>query len=102
MKRLLLSLALFGALSASAAEWHVSGDGNDANDGRTPATAWRTLQRADSAVKPGDEVLVGNGVYTNDQTGDGSAVLNIASAGTPQAWITWKARPGHQPEVRRG
>jgi Right handed beta helix region len=95
-----LTLALSCTLSAFAADWHVSGDGNDANDGRTPATAWRTLQRADAVVKPGDQVLVGNGMYTNTELGDGSAVLNIASSGTPEAWITWKARPGHKPEVR--
>ncbi|MGN6827025.1 choice-of-anchor Q domain-containing protein [Paucibacter sp. M5-1] len=94
----ILAFSLFSA-AVSAAEWHVSGDGNDSSDGRTPATAWRTLQRAEGAVKPGDVVLVGNGLYTDAKTGDGSAVLNITSSGTADAWITWKARPGHQPVV---
>ena len=101
MIRTLLGLSFFlcCAVSALAAEWHVAGDGNDANDGRTAATAWRTLQRADSAVKPGDVVLVGNGMYTSPDTGDGGAVVNMRTSGTADAWITWKARPGHQPEI---
>jgi Right handed beta helix region len=94
------SMGLLGAISAHAADWHVAGDGNDANDGRTPATAWRTLQRAERDLQPGDTVLVGNGLYISRDTGDGSAVLNIAKSGTAEAWITWKARPGHKPEIR--
>ena len=96
-----LGLALCCAVSALAAKWHVAGDGNDGSDGRSPATAWRTLQLAESAVKPGDVVLVGNGFYTsaNTDTGDGGAVLNMRTSGTADAWITWKARPGHQPEI---
>jgi len=79
----------------------VAGDGNDGSAGRTPVTAWRTLQRADSAAQPGDVVLVGNGLYTSADTRDGSAVLNMRSSGRADAWITWKARPGHQPESIR-
>ncbi|UFH57947.1 choice-of-anchor Q domain-containing protein [Spirosoma sp. KNUC1025] len=84
----------------SAATWHVSGTGNDANDGKTPETAFRNLQKAADLVQPGDVVLVGNGTYTNADKGNGSAVLNITRSGTSAAWITWKARPGHHPEIR--
>lgn len=84
----------------SATTWHVSGTGNDANDGKTPETAFRNLQKAANLVQPGDVVLVGNGTYTNADKGNGSAVLSITRSGTPEAWIMWKARPGHHPEIR--
>lgn len=88
------------AQHVSAATWHVSGAGNDANDGKSSETAFRTLQKAADLVQPGDVVLVGNGIYTNSDKGNGSAVLNITRSGTAAAWITWKARPGHHPEIR--
>ncbi|MEZ0607764.1 choice-of-anchor Q domain-containing protein [Fibrella sp. WM1] len=96
---LLLGLFLISHF-VSATTWHVSGTGDDANDGKTPQTAFRSLQKAADLVQPGDVVLVGNGTYTNADKGNGSAVLNITRSGTPAAWITWKARPGEHPEVR--
>ncbi|WP_080058419.1 right-handed parallel beta-helix repeat-containing protein [Spirosoma aerolatum] len=101
MKKVFLSCFLIVSIShlVSAATWHVSGTGSDANDGKTTATAFRSLQKAAEQVQPGDVVLVGNGTYTNAEKGNGSAVLNITRSGKPEAWITWKARPGHHPEV---
>lgn len=99
MNRLFFTLLLFLPLITSATTWHVSGTGNDENDGKTPATAFRSLQKAADLVQPGDVVLVGDGNYTNTEKGNGSAVLNITRSGTPDAWITWKARPGHHPEI---
>ena len=100
MNRFFFVLLLFLPLLTSATTWHVSGTGDDANDGKTPATAFRSLQKAADLVQPGDVVLVGNGSYTNAEKGNGSAVLNITRSGRPDAWITWKARPGHHPEIR--
>jgi hypothetical protein len=102
MKKLLFTLLLTFSLSwiASAKEWHVAGSGNDSNDGKTPETAFRSLQKAEGIVQPGDVVWVGNGIYTNSNKSGGGAVLNITCSGKTDAWITWKARPGHQPEVR--
>lgn len=100
MNRFFFALLLFLPLFTSATTWHVSGTGNDANDGKTPKTAFRSLQKAADLVEPGDVVLIGNGTYTNGEKGNGSAVLNITRSGKPDAWITWKARPGHTPEVR--
>ena len=88
------------AQAALAATWHVAGTGNDANDGKTPKTAFRSLQKAANLVNPGDVVLISNGTYTNDDKGDGGAVLSIERSGRPEAWITWKAAPGHKPVVR--
>lgn len=84
----------------AAQTWHVSGTGNDTNDGKSESTAFRSLQKAAVLVQPGEVVLIGNGVYSDSGKGDGSAVLNITKSGKPGAWITWKARPGHKPEVR--
>jgi hypothetical protein len=86
--------------SVSAQVWHVSGTGSDLNDGKSPQTAFRSLQKAADLVKPGDIVYVGDGIYTNSNKSIGSAVLSITSSGKPNAWITWKAKPGTHPEIR--
>ena len=101
MNRRLLPFFLFFLLQHSvlAEVWHVSGTGNDANDGKSPKTAFRSLQKAADLVQPGDMVLVANGLYTTTDKGDGSAVLSIKRSGRPDAWITWKAQPGHHPEI---
>ncbi len=99
---LLMVMGLFSSHIVPAQTWHVSGAGNDASDGKTAQTAFRSLQKAETVVQPGDVVLIGNGVYTNAERGDGSAVLDIKSSGKPDAWITWKAAPGQHPEIRPG
>jgi Right handed beta helix region len=101
MKKIFLFIGFyfFAGNILYAQVWHVSGTGNDANDGKTVATAFRTLQKAADIVKPGDLVLVGNGFYTNDDRAGGSAVLSIKSSGTKDAWITWKAEKGQHPEI---
>jgi parallel beta-helix repeat protein len=71
--------------------------GSDARDGRTPATAFATLQRAADAVRPGTTVLVMDGVYTSDGT---RPPLTISASGTPDAWITFAAAPGQHPVVQ--
>jgi hypothetical protein len=95
-------LATAMADAALARDWHVSPDGNDANDGTSPARALRTLQKAESVVAPGDVVLLGDGVYEGDMSKNrpGTALLRISKSGRPDAWITFKARPGHKPVLR--
>jgi len=96
-----LSLTL-SAGSAGAKTWYVSPEGSDAANGGTVASAFKTLQKAGSVVQPGDVVLIGDGVYEGDPNarGEGTALLAITRSGRPGAWITWKARPGHTPELR--
>ncbi|MBC7888443.1 MAG: right-handed parallel beta-helix repeat-containing protein [Ferruginibacter sp.] len=103
MRNLFIALLLLSANSTGWAQvWHVSGTGSDANNGKSPQTAFRSLQKAAELVQPGDLVLIGNGVYTNTDQSDGSAVLSITKSGTPDAWITWKAGPGSTPQIRPG
>lgn len=59
---LLLCSGSPGAL-LRATDYFVSGGGNDANGGLTPATPFRTLTRALAAAGAGDRVLVGPGAY---------------------------------------
>ncbi|MBM4050937.1 MAG: hypothetical protein FJ279_38060, partial [Planctomycetes bacterium] len=49
--------------SRPPAELYVSPTGNDAADGRSPATAWRTVRKACIEALPGDTVRVAPGVY---------------------------------------
>lgn len=43
-------------------KYYVSNSGNDYNDGKTPETAWKTVDRVNSAwLKPGDGVLFKRG-----------------------------------------
>lgn len=50
------------ALVIAGTVYYVSNNGNDKNDGRSPETAWRTLQRvSDAALFPGDGVLFKRG-----------------------------------------
>jgi Protein of unknown function (DUF1565) len=45
-------------------QWYVdSRTGNDANDGRTPATAFASVQHAIHAAGAGDSVLIAPGAY---------------------------------------
>lgn len=83
-----------------AKTWYVSEKGNDLNDGTSLKAAFRSLQRAADIVNPGDEVLIDDGVYTNDDFADGSGVLLIHRSGTADAWIYWKAMPGCKPIIK--
>lgn len=101
MKRIIFStICILAASFMYAQVWYVSGIGSDSNDGKTLQTAFRSLQKAGDLVQPGDIVRIANGIYTNEDRGNGSSVLNITRSGTPDAWITWQAIPGHKPEVR--
>jgi parallel beta-helix repeat protein len=78
--------------------YYVSPNGNDRNRGLTPSSAFRRLQRAADLTNPGDTVLIMNGVYTNANRN--GSVVEIKRSGRANAWITYKAYPGHQPKLR--
>ncbi|PTY06484.1 hypothetical protein DB346_00945 [Verrucomicrobia bacterium LW23] len=83
--------ALFAALSLLAQEapragaptvWHVdSAKGTDSADGRTPGTAFATIQHAVNLAQPGDTVLLLPGIYYENvaitQGGTEAAPLRI-------------------------
>ena len=74
---------------AVAAVYFVSPDGSDSNPG-TENEPFRTIQRAADVVSAGDLVMVGDGVYT-DEDGDG-AIVTLRRGGTSSALVTFKAR----------
>lgn len=50
------------ALTIKGTTYYVSSNGNDENDGKTPAAAWRTTRKVSKAdLKPGDGVLFKRG-----------------------------------------
>jgi parallel beta-helix repeat protein len=44
--------------------YYVRANGDDGDNGRSPETAFRTLERGVKNLSPGDEVIVGPGLYT--------------------------------------
>jgi hypothetical protein len=80
-RRLLLLALTFWAFgfAARGAQFYLdSRDGNDSQDGRTPAKAWRTLDRASQArLAPGDSLLL-----RGQHEFRGSLQLNPQHAGT--------------------
>jgi len=89
--------------------FHVSPEGNNADDGRTPSTTWATVDRGDrdGMLLPGDTVVVAAGTYTLSgplgvcagtaekpitYKADGKVVVNCASGATYALQIKWPAR----------
>lgn len=58
--------------------WYVSPQGDDGDDGRSPATAFRTLQRALEVVQPGQTILILPGTYH-----EAIEVYNLGAAEAP-------------------
>jgi parallel beta-helix repeat protein len=81
----------------SGTTYYVSGSGNDNNNGRSASSAFRTIQKAANLTQPGDTVLIMNGEYKNSNPGQ---VVHITRSGTANAWITYKAHPGHKPKIK--
>ena len=71
--------------------------GDDASPG-IEARPWRTIRKAAESVKPGDTVLVKDGTYVENALPSVIAV-HLTRSGAPDAWITFKACPGHHPCV---
>ena len=80
----------------SGKQYWVSPNGSDTADGLSQATAFKTLQHAESVTNPGDVVNVLPGTYTAPNARD---VLQINRAGSAAGWITYKAAPGAKIQV---
>jgi hypothetical protein len=69
--------------------YHVAVSGSDSNPG-TESEPFRTIQRAADVVSAGDLVMVGDGIYT-DEDRDGAIVM-LRRGGTSSALVTFKSR----------
>ncbi len=88
MRRILFAFAVLACINtaASAADYYVANDGRDDADGRTPATAWRTLARLGTQdLKPGDVVHLKRGNTWREQliprSGDESGSITYTAYG---------------------
>lgn len=68
--------------TADATEYFLRVSGNDSNDGRSAAAAFRTWNKAAPLVGPGDVVYVGAGTYTESVFG-----LRDGTAGNAARWL---------------
>lgn len=80
------------------AKYYVSEKGFDANNGLSPEKAFRNIQKAADATRPGDTVYIMNGNYKRDEPT--CNIVNITRSGKSDAWITYQAFPGHKPELK--
>lgn len=82
-------------VNLSKPAYYVSTTGTDTASGLTEASAFRSLQKANSVAQPGDIILVQGGTYTAS-----GEVLTVTRGGTPSSWITYKNYPGQTPVLR--
>ncbi|MEH2024352.1 right-handed parallel beta-helix repeat-containing protein [Nostoc sp.] len=97
-KEIILSSRKLISTKATPETYYVSGTGNDKNSGVSSSSPFKTIQKAANITKPGDTVLIMNGVYTN--ANPGGNVVSITRSGTANAWIKFKAYPGHYPKIQ--
>ena len=71
---------------ATGTSYYVSADGPAGADGRSPDTAFRTIQQCADVAQPGDTCLIGSGTYRETVT--------PARSGTADAPIVFRAAPG--------
>ena len=80
-----IAVLVLAARAAAGSVYFVATNGNNAFDGLSRTSAWRTLQRAIDGVGPGDTIRVMSGTYS------GAA---IRVSGTAAAPITLRADDG--------
>ena len=84
------------AFSAGAETYYVDADsGKDSNAGTSLDAPWRTIEKANSSVQPGDTVFVRAGLYRGEQVAP-------ARSGTAEARIAYVACEGETPHVTGG
>ncbi len=88
-----------GILPVSAAEsencYYVSSEGNDENDGKTPETAWKSIEKVNSMeFQPGDKILFEGGEtftgtleFDENDSGEEENYVEIGSYGEGRAII---------------
>lgn len=83
-------LIAFAAVSAPAATYHVTTNGNDSASGKDDAP-FATVQNAVNKAAPGDSILIHGGTFKQ------SATLRLTNSGTVAAPIQLWAAPGEKP-----
>jgi len=85
--------AVPGAPQRGVATYHVSPTGSDSSPG-SEARPFRTIQKAADSVKPGDTVLVGDGVYTYSGPNDchGKVVVCVSRGGSRDNWVVFRSK----------
>lgn len=82
---------------AHAADLYVSPAGNDARDGKSLKSAFKTPQHAADLAKPGDRVLFAGGEYVAT---NGQGVIVVTRSGMPGKPIRFAPVPGQKPVFR--
>jgi hypothetical protein len=82
---------------------YVSNSGNDANTGLTPTTAWRTVEKANTAAS-GEVVIFLGGTYNENNADCESTGVNFqpTSSGTPGNPTIYKGHPDYLRPVIKG
>ena len=83
--------------TSEAGVFYVSPTGDDNNEGTLPSEAFGSVNFAAAQLEPGDELLLLEGTYEEEWRPDTS--IMITAKGTPDAWITITAFPGHDVAV---
>ena len=85
--------AVPGAPQRGVATYHVSPTGSDSNLG-SESRPFRTIQKAADSVKPGDTVLVDDGVYTYSGPNDchGKVVVCVSRGGSRDNWVVFRSK----------
>jgi hypothetical protein len=95
-KIILLLLLSLGSSHLWAQDYYVSAlTGVEGNDGLTPATAYRTIQRAANSTNPGSTVYIMDGTYNSTN----GPLLTINRSGNASNYITFKPLAGHSPKL---
>ncbi|ACC83263.1 right-handed parallel beta-helix repeat-containing protein [Nostoc punctiforme] len=97
-KEIILSSRQLISTKTTPKTYYVSGTGNDTNSGLSNSSPFRTIQKAANLTNPGDTVLIMNGVYRNSSPN--GQVVSITRSGKANAWIKFKAYPGHRPKIK--
>jgi len=101
MRHVIIFVLAAAALAASApasraATYYLdAAKGDDANPGTSTDSPWKTFEKANAALMPGDACLVRAGVY-------GQSQIAPVRSGTADARITYAACEAETPEVTGG
>lgn len=90
LSRLLLLCSFLFVSLAQAADYFVSPEGSDSNAGDSIGEAWRTIGKANRALRPGDTVHILGGKYVNDP-------IRPDRSGTSSGPISYVAYQGEEP-----